>query len=1413
MFGTHAMIVEAFESCEFIAGSAEVEWRIESETVKNSLKWLAKYARNPSEPNVLSKEYLAQALHGMIAVAKAHYAEEGYSEYWPYLENQINNFYLGLGFHKPSVVLDGPRQRQLGQLFLHALRDFKLSLPAMGQTYIGPIIFHAGLPDHSVEGLLRVVLSVVDEKQEEALRLSERERSKAVSDYQPAVHRSVQSIFQTSAVEVTELWQSLVRVALAWRKSQNCSTELQELPPFVNPEKVYEFLIDSVNDSATSNASFSRPEVRYDPLEGQVRLLLRAEHWPEPSVKGPLAPWKAKFHQVGDMLESICFAPLPNRMFVESPKTGAKKELHVMSDERHGIWFDGKSGKMVTADQLNRFGLTPGIWFLLILGEPSRWNVRRPTRSPLSWSFYESGRDWTAWAVDVPERSTNCTHLEFRLSDIQEPVRIHLAKKPGPRVEFVTQPVHYATNASAGRFAVFPECPKVRTHAEKGVALNVSIWSDSGWNPIGDLEIPPGGLEIPIEIKPGCYRLTEKRGIGREVARLAHVPGLKIKDPEYDDDRSNVRILCEIDEVSGRLEASENIEIHRKAAGLVQIRSTTVEPQVRFSWNWNTRDQPPLTFAVEVAGLRWRVTGLRKPDDSKHPAELWCREPVYLSKTEGKQDSGRLEIQYPTTSFLTLDSDASQKLTDILPNWKLWEERLRPFVDREALQPRLDGGEPFTVLVISDRPRLRSFGIEKAGQEIWLTFDLLNGLDDSNSKSLILLAWKVDDPSLAVFEQPLSNEDIENGFLILPTEPFESHETTAFAIARKIQSGFGKKTYLIASYGDLTREPFGIRFEWAAGSVWASSDATLRRWEAILHQASLEWLEGRGRSESDYRNWFYQAETEADFAWASALIWIMDYRSLEDRSKVRTQQIKAFASVWSHAMIIRLWQDSCVLLQVPQERWNEIVHYLFDEGVTLGQGCPERWKSKAIVGDDDLTVYPFQWIRDLATVSVWEWPSEYDARNAFEDLSDQAVKRLWQRAEVWGMTRLFELLPSACGTCQNDGNVDSGSSGRHHHLIKFKPMKPQSALDLIESLGVKDLFLDVSSEDQRRNMPQPVWLARKSDWVLEFPERNNPKCCTAPEMVCPFPEPHEIASLEIAKWIQEWSRMDASECLKSPDVTMSEAFGIHLKPDERIGQIQNELQPDLQPRTQSLFGQRITLPERTDSSPKAQTAWRMAWIERSFALAGQSRSTYGGGYPELTEEQLQAFQRQFAESLRVWPELMKRTIALAEFLIRIYRTEGIGRGFRQSGDYSAKKLADLPKILVNPITSNGYLVQTEPRLITDVEGVFVSYDRNNRFAEILVKHPSHASIQVALNQYLAEGSGHKNWLACLHLEDVRHSEVLRINREGIREQNWIGLRVKCQLVEKYRKDTNWKKRKWWAKDVHFFPNFDRCTWH
>ena len=211
----------------------------------------------------------------------------------------------------------------------------------------------------------------------------------------------------------------------------------------------------------------------------------------------------------------------------------------------------------------------------------------------------------------------------------------------------------------------------VRTHAEKDVAINVWKWVDSEWEYTGELNVPCSGSAVKIDIQPGCYRMTEKRGIGREVALLAYVPGLTIKDPEYDDCHSNVRIVCEIDGQAGLLNASEEVKVNCLSGRLIEICSTTVNPQVYFNWSWKTGGHPPLTFAVEVEGLRWRVTGLSKPDDSVHHAQPWSREPVFLSTSEGRQDSARLEIHYPKTCRLVLDSENIEKLTEILPAGKL----------------------------------------------------------------------------------------------------------------------------------------------------------------------------------------------------------------------------------------------------------------------------------------------------------------------------------------------------------------------------------------------------------------------------------------------------------------------------------------------------------------------------------------------------------------------------------------------------------------------------------------------------------------------------------------------------------------------------------------------------------------------
>ena len=120
------------------------------------------------------------------------------------------------------------------------------------------------------------------------------------------------------------------------------------------------------------------------------------------------------------------------------------------------------------------------------------------------------------------------------------------------------------------------------------------------------------------------------------------------------------------------------------------------------------------------------------------------------------------------------------------------------------------------------------------------------------------------------------------------------------------------------------------------------------------------------------------------------------------------------------------------------------------------------------------------------------------------------------------------------------------------------------------------------------------------------------------------------------------------------------------------------------------------------------------------------------------------------------------------------------------------------------------MVEHKRRTITNVKGVILSFDPKRGFAEILVKHPSQVSIEAAWAQYRLPNTGTPPWLAYFTIKEVLALEKKRIADAGIPENQWQGLIVKCQLVESDQWHPGSGKRRWWAEDVHFLSEFDRC---
>ena len=256
-----AGLLVSLEQNEFdIAGLAEI--CAQQSCIDDCLRQLYQIIKRHREPVTHDKKVLAQVLVGMVSVARNDYAADGHQEYWPFLFGRIRD----ASFADPekfwSDTLAGPQyQSLLGRWFLEALDAFDYSIPEEGQKYVGPIVFHAGMPNASLPRVLSVIAAACDQFGPQVVSLPADIRSGLVINH--FLHRNVERLLASNLQGAAQLWSCLARVVLAWKTLGDCSDELEQLPIALDPDEVRAALPTESESPRLSRTTL--PQLRYDP--------------------------------------------------------------------------------------------------------------------------------------------------------------------------------------------------------------------------------------------------------------------------------------------------------------------------------------------------------------------------------------------------------------------------------------------------------------------------------------------------------------------------------------------------------------------------------------------------------------------------------------------------------------------------------------------------------------------------------------------------------------------------------------------------------------------------------------------------------------------------------------------------------------------------------------------------------------------------------------------------------------------------------------------------------------------------------------------------------------------------------------------------------------------------------------------
>lgn len=535
-------LVLAFEENEFdVAGLAEHDNA--DPTVTLALRELYLILLNGAEPRRSNRSRLARILLAMLTVARNDYAGSGHQEYWPFLFDRIDEAVLAtVGKGDLAWLRSQPHQSLLGRWFHLALDEFGYTIPKGGQTYVGPIVFHAGIPRTSLAGAVQLIDTAVQQFGQYAINLPHDLRSQLAKKHFPPLHRNVERVLTSRLLGASQLWSSLARVIFSWRHYGDCSEELRQLPAALDADDVRLALPGNDATSATRRARTPLPQFRFDASTGEVRLTFPSGSRSDWTVTAGGRTVELRWNHTHLGLTAEFLAPPPEDISIvqRSGVEGIERVMSTRPSHWPGIWFHASNGNLEDGTTIDANGLEPGRWYVMFEGTPTNCNVPPIYRVPLKWNCFAGHQHWTAWEIDVPPRTLDRPALEWCIDTNR--FHVPLTRRPGARVEACNTPIASATTVAGETVEVYADAPQVRLCRERSLAVALLRETDDGLETLQRADLPPDQpWQVPVR-EPGVYQLREARGVGGILRHFALIPGAQVCGPIYDSSKQQVAI-------------------------------------------------------------------------------------------------------------------------------------------------------------------------------------------------------------------------------------------------------------------------------------------------------------------------------------------------------------------------------------------------------------------------------------------------------------------------------------------------------------------------------------------------------------------------------------------------------------------------------------------------------------------------------------------------------------------------------------------------------------------------------------------------------------------------------------------------------------------------------------------------------
>lgn len=1355
------LLISALRENEFdIVGLAE--FTPDEETLTRCLQTIYRVVANELNPAELDEVQLAHVLIGMVSVAQEDYASDGRQEYWPFLAERI----VHATFADPSrcrseEFLGGPEQRRLGQAFREALDEFDYGIPNDGNVNISPIVFHAGIPKSSLAGAMRVIAQACDLYGAGVASLDAKARGSLVQNYVPRIHANVERLFSSSLLGGEQLWACLARVVLAWQRTGSCETELQLLPNSLDPELVRNGLPSE--GSVSRAVRVERPVIRFDAETGEVRLIIpngRSSDWKVQSAHTTVeVNWTAT--HVGSYAEFR--RPLPATISVEPANSGlgAPLEVETQPELLPGYWFHAHNGNLEPGTIIDANGISPGRWYVLFEGAPTEWPEVSHRQVRLQWGWLEGSSNWTAWEVEVPVRTATRTELVWKVDT--NTFSVPLARRPSAHVEVASAVICAACTADGQSVDVFAETPVLRSQVEKTLEVLLIAETTDGNLVESELYIEPKAQFNLMPLAPGVYQLRQKRGVGKLLLRFAVLPKFEVDGPVVDPGIETGCLCLRVEE-----ELGEFVTMAGDRVGIVNgwptFEFSTVRPLVELKWQWIAVEAPDLIFRWPVEGVRWRILGL-----SDELAE-WTRDSRILSPGRVSSTEIVLEVQYPNGSELSVNQKRVASKHQSTASGDV--RRLSLFSPKTGESVVLDiDGETYPAVLFSDRPILE-------------TLDALTDLKNmvvewSSGHSLAgcsLAIWNSSDMLSQPLILRLNEQQLYDSMTDIPFEALPGGEILAVSLVRVGGGLFNKVLHFAALENDLAR-PVAVSLHRETGETYFANGSP-ESWEQFLFEARLSCLFRTSVSEKWVTDVFQKLRASGGFSAARALDLLNTLRTIFAREKAGAGFEVAWAKSLQNVIV-------SILSSLTEAEYSEVLQSsggtsfleLLSLGIPAGQLVPSHSDTTNLT---DHEVYPLQYLRDLQLVSscVLAEPAASNVQGIEVDshyqIQKAAVARILRFHEDNELPSVFYFLPLARSTADVFGS-DCG----HRHQFGLPPVTEGDDPEgrLAELLGIDECCFDcdAASEDLyfstsqkcnarrdsgRHNLDASVirhpysvyWTPEELRWQIERTDREtSPLCCYSryqPFMTTAWTLKDLVEDLDLRGLLDRWCKH--LRPTRASDFDSIDTLTNHLKSDRKFGPLHQEVLRKSRKEQRLLLGKVVTVETIKSIRREAAICWQIAWIERQSALDGYALLFDSDGLLPAD------FQRLLAKAIQLWPELMRRCLALAELLLWTLSRGGIGVAAKFHGACAVPTYREEQQ----PASKAPQVVSgTQYRGVT---GIVVGYDCGKG---LLLFPQQGVDLALARKQFIAGSNSPKYWLA-----EFNWSGLEKLDRDAIQAE-------------------------------------------